>query len=267
MIPAMFVGLSLTGIAPAAEPANTSTASLTEFSLEVQALLFLHKFDLTPQQMGALRKVALTTASKEVAPSKGSEQMRKILSDLRDALLKDQRDDGQIADLEQRMDDWKENEDVDDDVEITIAARRRAPEVLCLLTPRQVTNYLNEFADTLPDPLERLLEALDKVTTLNDDEWKELREDIVEEVSWLMGGLDKKKAKLVGDKVDQWLVQVRFLKDRDFTKRRAELEAAARRFVAQVPPTAVLHHIAERGVAEMLSNPRLIAAIDARLGK
>jgi hypothetical protein len=265
---AAFLSLTLSSNTLAADP-QTAPSSLIDLNLEVQALLLLHKFDLTPAQLGALRKVATTAASKEVArrSDKGSGPVRQVLIDLRGALLKDKRDDDRISELEEKLADLKDVEDLDDDVDITANARRRASDVLRLCTPRQVTNYLSDFADTLPDPLERLLEALDKAAEVSDAEWKRLREDVVDEVSWLMGGLDPKKAKLIGDKVDKWLGQVRSLKDTDFKKRRPELEAAARVFVAQVPPTAVMHHIAERGLAEMLSNPRLIAAIDARLEK
>ena len=244
--------------------AQSDKPSLTDLSLEVAALQTLYEFRMTPAQMEALRKLAPKSSPRD--PGKGSDKLRQALTDYRAALLKPDSED-RINQLKESLDALREAEkaSLDDDVDITDAARRRTPEVLRSLSVKQVSAYLNEY--DVPDPLERLLEALDKVSTLKDADWRELSEEIVDEVSWLMAGLDVRKGKLVGDKVEQFLAQVRNLKDKDFKSKRPDLERAARLFANQVPPTAVLHNYAERAVAELLSNPQLATALDARLKK
>jgi len=65
--------------------------------------------------------------------------------------------------------------------------------------------------------------------------------------------------------VEAFLKTAHVMREREPKKQRPELEKAARQFVAQVPPTQVLHNVAEHTLAELLSNPRLVAAFDARL--
>jgi hypothetical protein len=52
---------------------------------------------------------------------------------------------------------------VDDGLDITTAARRRLPELIRLLKPSQVANYLGENADEIRDPAERLNDSLDTI--------------------------------------------------------------------------------------------------------
>jgi small-conductance mechanosensitive channel len=253
----------------AADPAKMS---LNDLSMEVEALLALQRFDFTAAQLQAVRKWAPETSQK---PSKREEpkenaKLRQALIELREELVKMEPDDDKVADLEERLTDLKDAEDtdLDDDVEITDGARKRTPELLRLLSPRQVTAYLNERAEDIPDPLDVLTEAMDQASELNDAEWKELFDEIVEELSWVLGGLDKKRAKAAGDSVERWLFQVRAAaKLRALTKQRPELEKAARLLMLQVPPTIVLHNFVEHSMAELLSNPRLAAALDSRSSK
>ena len=225
------VGTALLGwyLAPSGSCAQSDKPSLTDLSLEVAALQTLYEFKMTLAQMEALRKLAPQTAPKSSTrdAGKGSDKLRKALTDYREALLKGDNED-HITQLKESLDALREAEkaSLDDDVDLTDAARRRAPEVLRSLSVKQVSAYLNEYE--VPDPLERLLEALDKVTTLKDADWQELSEEIVDEVSWLMAGLDVKKGKLIAGKVDQFLVQVRNLKDKDFKSKWDPLESTCR---------------------------------------
>jgi hypothetical protein len=248
--------------------AEPSKASLNDLSMEVDALLTIHRFQFTAAQLEAIRKWAPETMQK---PSKRQEpkendKLRQTLVDLRAELIKDDPDDDQIADLAEKLTELKDDDDVEleDDFLMTDAARKRTPELLRLLTARQVAAYANDRADEIPEPLERLTEALDEVLDLNDGEWKELCEEIVDELSWVLGGVtDKKKAKLSGDLVTTWLTQVRLAaRARVLPRQRAELEKSARLLL--VPPTTVLHNFTEHTLAELLSNPRLAAALDAR---
>ncbi len=266
---ACLAGSAATPQLVADEPKSTEAMALSDLSMEVSALGALYRFEFTPVQLEALRRIAAETAQKGGGreEGKGSAALRQGLSDLRSALLTEKPDEERVSDLEEKLVDLHnaDDTDLDDTVEITEAARRRAPDLLRVMSPRQVTAYLSDLGEALPDPLERLLEAVDKAAQLSDAEWKDLSEDIADEVSWLLGGLDKKKAALVRLKVNQWLSGLRSLKDKDRQHKRPELEKAARLFVAQVPATAILHNIAEHALAELLSNPRLSVALDARL--
>jgi hypothetical protein len=243
-------------------------AGLSELSLQVNALQTLYEFEFTPAQMQAVLKLVRQSAAKPaVLPGvQATDKYRQTLTQLRDALI-DANDSDRISSLQEKLGDLDDSEDpkLDNDVEITAAARRLAPEALKLLKPRQVTSFLDANQDVYSDPLELLLKGLDQSQTLADDDWKALVRETVDEVGWLLGGLDRKKARTVEQKVEQWLGQVRGLKEAEFKKRRADLEQAARQYVGLVPPTAVLHNIAERALAELLANPQSAAALEARL--
>ena len=225
----------------------------------------LEQFEFTPAQLEVLQKLAKATASEidRDQKGKGSEAFRKALNDLRDVLVQG---GTPSTILEDRVDTLRDAEDtdVDEDVEITDAARRLAPGLLRQLSVHQVAAYFNNYREEIPEPLDTMLEALAQVQDLKENDWKELRDQTTEEVGWLLGGLDKKKAKLVADKVEDWLNTARKMKADDFSKHREELAQAARQFVGQVPPTVVLHNFAEHGLAELLSNPQLPTALEAR---
>ena len=57
------------------------------------------------------------------------------------------------------------------------------------------------------------------------------------------------------------------LKEEDFKAQRKELEADATKLVGDLGTMDVLRRVVEHGVAELLSNPRLGAAVEARLKK
>jgi hypothetical protein len=238
--------------------------------MEVAALQALYQFRFTPEQMVKLKKLAGETAEETGArlAVAVSDAFRRTLFDLRSALVKAD-DEERIAKLFERLEDLRdaENPELDDAVELTDAARRRAPEVLGWLNARQVATHLAGYGDEFPDPLERILAALNKVRGLKDEQWKQLRDEVSEEVARLVAGLDTEKAGHVSDRVVQLLIQVRALKDDEFKKERPELEKTARQIVGEVGPLDVLRHAVERSLADLLSNPRLAAAIDARLKK
>ena len=270
LVPVLTVAFLFIPLSPGAQPKGVDSSALNDLSMEVAALLTLHKFEMTRQQLEVLRKLAPETAPKPADrdPAKANDQCRQVLTDLRAALLEEKRDEDRIGELEEKWEDLRDSDEVDfdDEVDITAAARRRVPDVLRMLSTRQVVAYLSEQEDVLPDPLELLLEALDQVSELSKADWKERCDDIVEEVSWVLGGLDPKASKMVADRVERWLRQVRVSMETGvFPKQRQDFEKSARQFVAQVPPTLVLHNITEHALAELLSNPRLAAALDARL--
>ncbi|HLJ94356.1 MAG TPA: hypothetical protein VKU02_14310 [Gemmataceae bacterium] len=243
--------------------------SLNDLSMEVSALQTIHQLDLTPAQLETLRKFAKETAPESDVRegAKARADYRRTLNALRTALVDE--DDELIDQLQEELDDLRENEkpELNDSIELTNAARERAPELLRLLAPRQVAAYLGNHAEDVPEPMERLLEALGRVRDLDPKEWKQFRETISEEVGRGVAGLDLENVSQVGDKVIQLLIHARALKPEEFKMERPELEKMAREIVGNLGPLDVLRHALLQDLAELLSNPRLKAAVDARLKK
>jgi hypothetical protein len=254
---------------PAApKDAPPQKADVNVLSVEVAALLRLNQLQATPTQMEALVKLARDVSRKEVkrTPAKVSDKYRQALLDLRDALVRGE-DDDRIDELNDALDDLKESEkpDLDDAVETCADGRRLAPEALRLFTARQAASYLALYGDGLPDPAANLRGALEKAPGAAEDDWKELRDDTAEEVGWLVAGLDTARARRVSEKVGTLLDRAHKLKPEEFKEQRADLEKAAREVLDDVGPVEVLRHVLERDLAELLSNPRLPAALEARL--
>ena len=263
-------GVMVMSSAAAQDSRKNAATTVNDTSLEVVALESLHQFQFTPAQMRTLRRLAQETAMQPGAREavKVSEGFRKTLLDLRNALA-DAANAERIQQLQEKIDKLRTQEkvDLDDAVEITEAATRRAPEIFKLLSARQVAGYIALYADDFPDPLEILLAAMPRVRALNAKDWEAVREDVSEEVGRLVAGLDADKSGKISDQVIQLLIQARALKEDEFKKHQPDLEASARELVGKVSAFDVIQHVLERSLAEVLSNPRLAAAIDARLKK
>jgi hypothetical protein len=247
-----------------------SKTSLNDLSLEVAALQGLRLFQMTPAQMKRLRRLAGETADDTGArqPATASDDYRRALLDLRNALAGGAEDD-RISELQQKLESLADDEtpELDDGIEITDAARQQAPRLLQEFSPRQVASYISSYGDDFPDPVEGVLDALRKVRGLKEEQWKQLRSELSEDVGRLVAGLDFERAGRVNDQVVQLLIQARALKDDEFKKQKPELEKNARGLVGQAGPFAIIQNTVELALAELLSNPRLVAAIDARLKK
>jgi hypothetical protein len=70
---------------------------------------------------------------------------------------------------------------------------------------------------------------------------------------------------VVRDRVTALLDRAHRLKDEAFKEKREELDKEVDRIVGKLGPTDVHRHFLERTLAELLSNPRLAAAVEARL--
>jgi CRISPR/Cas system CSM-associated protein Csm2 small subunit len=239
--------------------------TLAQLNLETTALYSIYLFKLTPAQQDKLRQLAKETAAKErPREAKADEEVVNKLREFRGALA-DAEDDDRI---DQLADEWFELLDaqmpsLDDDVEVTEAARRRASELLRSLTPGQYANYVGQIADDVFDPGERLVEYLDKVRELKRDGWKQKRDEWADEVARPAAGLDEDKYDRLYDQVTAFLIKARSLSEKDFNKQRPELEKEARKLL-NVAPEIVVRHNVEHALAELLSNPRLVAALQLR---
>jgi hypothetical protein len=256
------------GVARSAEQPDAT--AVTILSQEVAALQTLFALDATQAQLEALRRIARETAAPPVKGIEGkvSRAYRNKLRDLREALV-EAVDEERIGELMDQIDELRETEkpEIGDDVDVTEAAVGRAPEVLRMLTAGQVAAFLGGFADDIIDPRQRLLEALDRVRGLSTKEWVEVRNEISEDIGRLVAGLDDEQSARVSAKVLQLLIVVRSMKSEEFKAERSELEKQAQQILGDIGPTDVLRHVMENSLAELLSNPCLPAALDARLGK
>jgi len=250
------------------EPKSTPPSTLNQLSLEVSALQILHHLSATPAQLRQLRKLAKETKPNdaEAKPGKGSDKFRSALREMHQALLESKNAE-KIDKLTEALDALREEEkpDLDDDVDLTETARRRASEALRMLGAPQVAVYLSGLVGDIDDPQSRLLGALDEVRTLSADQWKDFRGSFGDVIGRLVAGVDAEKAEKVSDEVVQLLIVARSLKDAEFKAQRLDLEKSALKIVGVIGPFQVLQNVMENVMATLLSNPRLIAAIDARL--
>ena len=241
-----------------------------DLSLEVAALQVIHQLKLDKDQIEALGKMAkgITPDDHEREGAKVSDKYRKALLAMRDAFTAD--DDDRIDGRAKALDDLrtKETPEVDDAVEITAAARTATVEYLAHLKSRQIASYLAGLGDEdLDGPADRLSAAFEESHKKSGDEWDESRDAAAEAVGWLVGGLDADASAKAADQAKTLLERAHLLSDADFTAQRKELDADARKLVGDLNAMDVLRRIVEHGVAELLSNPRLGAAVDARLKK
>jgi hypothetical protein len=241
---------------------------INNIHLEVTALETMNHFKLTRHQLEQLRKLA-TSMTRKAAPARALEvgdEFHKTLAELRDALIGD--NEARVAALTAALDELREKENPEfPDIEITAEARKRTPEVLQGLGARQVMGYLSDFSEEFPDPRDKLDEGFDAIRPLNGKEWEELRDETAGQVAWLIAGLDAVAESRVRQRVVALLNRVHPMKDEEFSAKQEELSKQVDEIVGKVGPIDVIRHFTERSVAELLSNPRLKAAVEARLKK
>lgn len=249
------------------QPAQDNKQPAHEISLEVQALRAVHALKLTDEQLKLAVRFTKETAEPERkrATRKVSDAYRKALLDLHDALLA--ADDDKIDNLEEEFEKLidKDKPDLDDTYEITKGARKRTPEFIKSLTVRQLADFYSASVDDVKEPVALMMEALDKYRGLDKKEWTDKRDDIAVDVAWAVAGLDETKADKARDKAVALLDKGHSLRNNEFKTKKAALEKEAKTFAGDVGPDALLRHYAEHTVADMLSNPRLEAAVKARM--
>jgi hypothetical protein len=250
-------------VPPRAEPETP----ILETCLEIQALRSLYLLHITPEQIKQLHKIAkeIAVPDRDRDKPRISDDYRRVLVNLRKALVKENEE--KVEELEDRLTELTDSEspELDDAVPVTTAARKRVPEVMRILRPQQLARYFGSAAEEIGDPQERLVAALELARTGKNDEWEVIRDDLADDLGWLIGGLDVGRSKTVHAEVVALLTKARNLKDTAFAKQRPDLEKAARAIGADVASSDVLRHAIERTLARLLSNPRLVEALEARL--
>ena len=177
-------------------------------------------------------------------------------------------DDQQIAKLRNSLTELVTSDEshLDDDVEATANARKKAPDVCRKFTAGQIAAYLAAHADQIADPAEKMVGVL---TELHDSsnaseaaiEIKQAADDIGREVV----GSDEKKMSTVSEQVEGWLKTKQTLTDEQLVNDRESLESSAKKVIGDVPPMEILSHWMDDETANLLSNPQLSEAVGAIL--
>ncbi len=275
---ALTMGLLVLGTGPtpgalaqnkkAADKKTLEQLDLNELSLEVSALQAMSTFKLRPVQLKALLAMSRGAGSKSRKREEpdASPKYRKTLLALREALIKG--DDDQSADLSDQLEQLRKDEDpdIDDEVDITDEARKQAPKVLAMLTAPQVAAHIAGYGETTPDPFQMLSKAM-RLTggkRTPPAQWKEDRDQVARDVSALLT-TDPGQMKKLQDQIARLLDRAFAVKPPMMKKERPDLAAAAKQIIGSVGPFDVLRNMVENDLAELLSNPRTPAAVEARL--
>jgi hypothetical protein len=236
-----------------------------EVALEVKALRVLRAFRESREEMEALRKLARETAGPagERKKAEVGDDFFQALAELGDAL--EAGDDVRIEEAQKQFDALraKDRPELDDAVALTEAARKAAPDRLRRMRPAQLTAFAAALGADVTDPRERLTAALAKVRGPKGEEEK-AGADVAAAVRALVG-VDEAKSERVAARIVALLGKARGLGDDEFKAKKADLDKEVEKIVGEVGPDEVLRHEAEYALAELLSNPRLEAALDARL--
>ena len=259
--------VAVTGHTVEYRPKAAATDSLTALSLGVTALETLYALDLTAEQLHALRDLGAETGDqRDRQAGKGPIALRTALMNLGEAILRGD-DDDQIEELQDALAEQREDDgvDLDDTVELTDRARKRAPDVLKLLTASQVAAYISDCADDISDPLKEMLDALDKLRTADNDDFVVLRDQVADDVALALAGLDVGKDARISSEITVWLNKGRSLSASEFKRTRTDLQQEARTLVGEADPLDIVRHYLLRDMAELLANPYLPAAIAGRL--
>jgi hypothetical protein len=252
----------------AVEP-KSPEPTIGALSMELAALQSIHRLKLDESQLRKLAVIAERIVDKDAKRPKGkaSPEYRKAVESIIEA-YRTLSDDDFIGQLEEELETLAgtEKPELDDDFEMTAAARKVAPEFLKLLSARQLTSYLaGAYGDETPDPYEKLVEAMERVRGLSSKEFRDQHNDICDEIGRFAAGLDDQKAGEVSEKALAFLLRVRRLPDAEYKASRVKLKETARNIVGNPAPTDVLRRVMERELAQFLSNPCLAAAVHRRL--
>jgi hypothetical protein len=249
--------------------AQAAKVDVNHLSMEIMALQAIDQMHATPAQLQNLVKLAPETISKAKnrKPAKASDKYAKKLTEFRDALLKRDADDIQVVTGELGELFTMEKPVIDTTIEISEPARKRAPEFLKSLTPRQIALYLASVESAVPEPVDNMLAFLESSVKVDPKAWTEQRDGVAFEVGELVAGLDANASKKVAEKVAAVLDKGHKMNEADLKKNRAALEKEMHQIVDAAGPVEMLRHFMERHMAYLLSNSQLAVAANERLKK
>jgi hypothetical protein len=250
--------------APPSKDIPVAPTDPNDLALEVAALETLQRLQPTPAQLQTLTRLKGLASEPKREVGKISGRLRTALTELRTALIHN--DEDKIAEWTIKREELEDKEEasLDDTVEITERSASAAGEFVHILSPRQVIHYLGDRED-VPDLPSLLLATLLKGRSLQAEAWKELRDEVAEEMAVQLAGAQETELKKAREAVRGLLEAGRKAKDMDKETLSRETLIGVSRLVGKRGPFDLLHNVIEHDVAELLTNPRMQSAAQALL--
>jgi hypothetical protein len=257
---------------------------INDLSMEVAALRTMYLLKASPDQAPdlpdrnqfnainfcALHPKVTAQPPRDRNEAKASKNFRKVLADLRAAFIVNH--EGRIRELSDQVEEVTRDEqpELDDAIEITEPARNSTHRLLLYYDANRTVPYLAAYGKEFPDPFFLVLKSLGavpKTTKPSEDEWPAIREFVTKEVSWQVGGLNLKKQQQIGAQVAEFLEGAYKLSDAELKKGGmpgGKLKGPLGKIVNVADCTDIMRNVLQQDLAELLSNPRLLPAWNAR---
>jgi hypothetical protein len=256
---------------------------VNDLSMQVAALRTMYLLKASPDQAPELpdrnqfNAIAMcaqhpSTAQppRDRSEAKVSKNYRKVLADLRAAFIVN--NDGRVRELSNQLEELTKDDEpeLDDAVEITNPARNNTHRLLLYYDANRTVPYLAAYGKEFPDPFFLVLKSLGavpKTTKPTADEWPSIRDFVIKEVSWQVGGLSLKKQQQVGAQIADFLDGAYKLSDAELKKGGApggKLKGPLGKIVNVADCTDIIRNVLQQDLAELLSNPQVLPAWNAR---
>jgi hypothetical protein len=257
---------------------------LNDLSMEVAALRTMYLLKASPDQapdlpdrnqfngIAHLAKNPKPTAEppRDRNEAKASKNFRKVLADLRAAFIVNH--ERRIRELSDQLEEVTKDEqpELDDGIEITEAARNNVHRLLLYFDANRTVPYLAAYGKEFPDPFMLILRSIGadpKSSKPSVDDWPQVREFVIKEVSWQVGGLNPKKQEQIRAQVAEFLDMAGKLSDAELKKGGrpgGKLKGPIGKIVNVADCTDIIRNVLQQDLAELLSNPRLLPAWNAR---
>jgi hypothetical protein len=193
-----------------------------------------------------------------------------VLTDLRAAFIVNH--EPRNRELSDQLEELSNDEqpELDDAIEVTEPARNNTHRLLLYFDANRTVPYLAAYGKEFPDPFMLILSSIGaaaKSKKPSDEDWPEMRDFLIKEVSWQVGGLNLKKQQQIGAQVADFLDMANKLSDAELKKGGmpgGKLKAPLGKIVNVADCCAIIRNVLEQDLAELLSNPRLLEARKAR---
>jgi hypothetical protein len=256
-------------------------ADVNELSMEVAALRTLYLLKAGPDQneeYNSYDGIKNFLKDKEIPQpprdrlAKVSKNYLKVLTDLREAFITNNED--RISELSDQIEELTSSEspELDDAIDLTPKSRGAAIGFLRgYMDARRIATYISAYGKEFPDPKGLILKNTRDTLGVWPPKavWKDTRDFVAKEVGFAYAGLNEKLQEEIAVKVGELLdraygmTPAQLLKE--FSTPSSGLRSQLNGICNPYGPTDVIKHVLERDVAELLSNPRLGAAIKARV--
>jgi len=254
---------------PAKIPVSPPPADVNDLSMEVNALRTMYLLRARGLSEPTEPKVRYRGKDCAQQPRKRKEanvtkNYRKVLTELRAAFIVNQ--ENRINELSDQLEDLTRDEqpEVDDAIEITDQARKAAPLLVNAFDPPQIAAYMAAYGKDFPEPYQFMRKIVMNVKP-GAEQWKELREFTIREVSWQVAGLDLNRQAKIGEHVANLLDRAYPLSAEELKKQAGPLRGEIATINNQAGGTLnIIKHVIDQDFAELLSNPRCLPAIVAR---